>query len=394
MRKLILLFIISATFSSNVFGARKEFFQEKEYSVIRVEIYSNGNLINYDSNDEKVELPFVFIDNTPKMPDIKIKFCPDDSTFYKIKFKLKVDYHVNITQTYDLNCDGILDVKKRDDIDIFPNTDGNSLNEEWQIIEFNESKVWDVNFNGYFCGGKATVTWEAFSKDGKKVFNGEEIFYIRGENPTVADAESYVSDRRWYYKPLIRHEARGNYHQFNPRGTHFGPAETDFDCCPVWGGPDGWGMMQLEIAARRNALTTNKKSENGRRGQQLLWNWQDNVDAGILWLEDECRDHAERKMREYLRDAQKVVDGGIIDAIPEITMEILKDKYGSVTFLDSRVHPNARFTFIDALAIKRYNGIGGGNFISWNSIKNCWKANEMNKLDPAFNYVKLVCLEY
>ncbi|MFW6377736.1 MAG: hypothetical protein ACOCZ5_03720, partial [bacterium] len=431
---------------------------ETTYTVVELQIFEDGDAEtdsydsnnesevdvdeNFDEGDSKVVKITNADDGTPRMPKIKFVFEPSNSIDYKMKLKLVIRYNVDRPTGSDLDGDNEIDDKERNDSDSFPDTNNDATDEEWEVLEVDDNKEWVVDntvYNDYFCGGEATLYWEVIEEDNdgneSTVTEGEYVFYIRGESPDDFDEDvaPYVSDDRWYYEPIVRHECAG-YGQFNTIEVpynHYGSDQEgtadeydDFEGCPNYGAPDGWGYMQLEQAARANYVDDLDTGEDGRRGQQLLWNWQDNIDAGVEWVEQK-RDGAE----DYLNRQMQLAGGS--DSAPEIDMEDFPDEfdwwydvededgdtitisdthrpdYEDVTFEDSRrqFHPDAEFTILDAITIKRYNGASrpesdtrgnppNGNFIEWDVENREWICHPLNILEPPNNYVEDICVEY
>jgi hypothetical protein len=164
---IILLVGTLLVFSIQVF-ATKEPKQETTYTITRVEIYDGNKLINYDSAGKKEKFPIAWINGTPKMPEIKIVFVPEDIPC-KVSSKLFIHYDRENRNLYD-QIYFPLAINKQ----------------QWQTIAANSSKEWSVDLGENFIGGTADVIWELYSKENKLITNGKETFYIRGHNPTDA----------------------------------------------------------------------------------------------------------------------------------------------------------------------------------------------------------------
>jgi hypothetical protein len=93
-----------------------------------------------------------------------------------------------------------------------------------------------VNWFGVLEGGNATITW---------TFNGVQqasfSFFINGSNPANSAVDSYLAngDGAWFKQSLVAEESGAytsvpfsQYHQF---------VATAYN--PVWGTPDGIGLM-------------------------------------------------------------------------------------------------------------------------------------------------------
>jgi hypothetical protein len=108
-------------------------------------------------------------------------------------------------------------------------------------------------------GGNATIYW-TYNNVPQPPFP----FSIVGTNPTVAQAQAYLTSNpdtyTWFIQQLVRSEhATQSYTQFNGSGA------------PDFGSPGGYGMMQVDTGAG-NAIASD------------MWNWQQNVVDGKATL--------------------------------------------------------------------------------------------------------------
>src|SRR6266567_228058 len=102
-------------------------------------------------------------------------------------------------------------------------------------------------------GGGATVSWQ---------FNGVNQsstlgFFINGSNPSPSTIDAYVSSGPWFIRNLVSQES--SYRQYDGFGY------------PLWGAPDGIGLMQLEPPSRISL-------------DQDYWSWPANVADGLTLL--------------------------------------------------------------------------------------------------------------
>jgi len=446
VRKIIILMILVLLMSVNIFADEEDriYDDEKDYVVVELMLFEDRNVDTevYDSDNDNVvsvdedfgdgNQQVVWVKNdaegNPHMPKIKFVFEPSESIDYVMCMKLKVEYYVNVvsgsytkqtSKTKELN-DGTI-IWTFEDIDYFPDYDGNTSTgeHEYVILTKDDTKEWIVDFGNYFCGGEATLYWEVYD-EGEMINDGKYTFYIRGQNPHDSVVINYIQNipsHRWYYVPIVEHETIGLFDQFNRLRTdkesvsrNYGSEQTDFEGCPLWGGPDGWGIMQLEIEARLD------RPEEGlvrprERDHQLLWNWMYNVDTGIRLLEQK------RVAAEIYLNRQIALAGE-----SEINMEDFETEYdwwydvededgnfirrvygthvpdyGNVTFQDTRFNFDAEYTFLDAITIKMYNGASrpesdtmgnSGHFIEWNEENREWICHPLNCLEPPNNYVE------
>jgi hypothetical protein len=119
-----------------------------------------------------------------------------------------------------------------------------------------------VSWSGILTGGSATVSWQ---------FNGVNQsstlgFFITGTNPPNSIVDTYALSGPWFVRNLIAWESRawnlaplGQYKQFDSLGY------------PLFGAPDGIGLMQLEPPNRISL-------------DQDYWSWPANVADGLATL--------------------------------------------------------------------------------------------------------------
>ncbi|MBM7623771.1 hypothetical protein [Sporohalobacter salinus] len=316
------------------------FEKEQEYMVVKLKVYNGStdkeeNLVEDNSDDGAENFPVAWISREPAMPDLRVVMDPKDKLGdYMIKLKLEINYQVDRYPYGNPNADdndyGQDDWhKNRDDTDNFPDTG-------WHKMWSNETKKWDVDLGEKFCGEIAILKWKIVSENLEVIADGEYKFYIRGKNPAVTVVENYIDDfnpSRWYYKPIVRHESgvtvalrdypsgsvidEDGYKQFNSWFGNLGP--NNFGGAPNWGGPDGWGLMQLDPPP-------NKK---------VLWDWKANVAEGINRLESK-------------RQAAK----NYFEAIERTYPNAYEDPPDSYTVSDTTL------TALEAAAIQLYNGAG------------------------------------
>lgn len=187
-------------------------------------------------------------------------------------------------------------------------------------------------------GGKATLRW---SVAGATAYQ-DRVFHIRGENPTVAEAEArIVASGIWYAPYIARHESdhatQGRFYaQFNEIGS-WGPEWSDYRACPNFGGPvEGWGVMQLDTPTP---------------GAQELWSWTANVDEGLARMREHY-DLAEDWMQRQIGFQQS--------QRPDLPLENEVFTWAEVTFQEGTGR-----TPTDACAVWRYNGQGDRWPIWW-----------------------------
>ncbi|MBN1425819.1 hypothetical protein JXA88_14810 [Candidatus Fermentibacteria bacterium] len=205
----------------------------------------------------------------------------------------------------------------RQDYDIY--TEWSSAAEQWAIRDaFGEDRR----------GGKATLRW---SVAGATVYQNH-VFHIRGENPSESDVEIELGTDPWYVVAIARFEShrqeQGRYYaQFNEAGP-WGADWSDYRGCPNFGGPNGWGIMQLD---------------DPNPSAQQLWDWRANISGGKSRLANPCRTEAESWIASQESQQQ--------EEEPTMPLENYVFSFNGINF-----QKGTDRTPIDACAIQRYNG--------------------------------------
>lgn len=65
------------------------------------------------------------------------------------------------------------------------------------------------------------------------------------------------------------------------------------------------------------------------------------------------------------------------------------EQLGSIVFSD-----NSDTKIEQAVAMKRFNGASGGQYVEWEDALHDWMFHRENTETPPFNYVERVCLTY
>jgi hypothetical protein len=122
-----------------------------------------------------------------------------------------------------------------------------------------------VPWLGVLEGGNATITWTFDGVQQSSSFG----FFINGSNPTnsTVDANIVIDGGPWFSQNLIAWES-GAY-KYAPYSQYHQFVAAPYD--PVWGTPDGIGLMQLEPVNRAS-------------GDQDYWNWGVNLADGFHYL--------------------------------------------------------------------------------------------------------------
>jgi hypothetical protein len=117
-----------------------------------------------------------------------------------------------------------------------------------------------VNWTSHFEGGNATISWQ-FDGVSEPSFS----FEVNGINPPNSAVDSYLASGGgpWFAQNLVAWESHAHpaeqYHQFDSNGN------------PLWGTPDGIGLMQVEPPNRNS-------------GDLSFWAWSQNIADGLHLL--------------------------------------------------------------------------------------------------------------
>lgn len=121
---------------------------------------------------------------------------------------------------------------------------------------------WSPNW-GRLLAGANDMTLTVIAKIGNLTLTASEDGYeIHGENPTQEQIFGIAT--RLEHKAVCWQES--THRQFED--TRY----TGIDI-PLWGKPDGWGLMQLEIS-----------NPDKTWGEDEVWNWRDNLSEGVQYL--------------------------------------------------------------------------------------------------------------
>lgn len=268
----------------------------------------------------------------------------------------------------------------------------------WQI--WNE---YPLQGEGFF-GGDATLTYKLKSGTSEILAPQTIKFRIGGKNPDDARCRSYIetlsdagpNGSLWFAYAIAKSESK----DYNGQGTCYNqflelPTHVQDAGRPLWGNdggttPGGYGMIQVTGDASDSTANIPRKQ---------IWNWQDNVAAGLAILA------SKRTAAIAWMTQQKNANNANGTALPDHTV-------GIVTFSDGTAR-----TMTHAVTIKLYNGAsrapagfvdsgsapgfrldpqGAGHYCFWRNASNEWALNRFNDPpDPIqpFNYVARVCGE-
>lgn len=219
------------------------------------------------------------------------------------------------------------------------------------------TSVWDIRSDtgGTIRGGTATVRY-TYNNRPELTFS----FQIRGTNASEADARARLGASPWFLTRIARQES--GIRQFDSGGA------------PVFGSPNGWGLMQLDPPP----------------GSSEIWSWWANVDAGKAVVNQknaELTPTWNTRVSEWNSWNQAHPNQQVPAPSPrqEANCEFSWVGGGSGT--------EATKSFRDACWIKRYNGASGGDYLIWDDFTDpnnpTWAFRPINHLGE--NYVNLVC---
>jgi len=283
---------------------------------------------------------YVYITAIPQMPRLTASLKPSKLSG-NAKWRLHIEYKRS----------------PRNDNEYYPGPTAST----WKTLAASAS--WNIasEFGADFRGGKATLYCDYAGTQ------YQMVFHIRGENPTEAAAETEIGNTPWYVKPIAKWESNRSqqeryYAQFNTAGV-LGPNPDDYQWCPNFGGPNGWGIMQLD--------TPNPEA-------QQLWNWKANISEGKAKLANPCRTEAEEWIarQEQQQQAEE----------PEKPLENYVFTFNGVNFQKGTVR-----TPIDACTIQRYRG-AAHRVIFWKN-KTATEPGSWEIREDSRQYVDNVCGE-
>jgi hypothetical protein len=188
------------------------------------------------------------------------------------------------------------------------------------------NKEWDIvkEFGKDFYGGKATLS---ATYKGTKY---EQIFHIRGNDPTVQVAEKYISDncKWWYAVPISRQEHGADGLQFNQAGTLGTDYLKNIQKTPNRSSDgEGWGIMQLTDPVP---------------SRTQVWNWKENINEAIVRMNEH-----RKKAEEWIKRQEKQQK----EEEPGKPLENYIFEFGGIKY-----QKGTEKTPTDACAIQRYNG--------------------------------------
>jgi hypothetical protein len=204
-----------------------------------------------------------------------------------------------------------------------------------------------INWLGILEGGSVTITWQ-FNGVSEPTFG----FFINGSNPQPNAIDAYASSGPWFIRNLIT--AESSYLQFDGTGN------------PVYGSPDGIGLLQLEPPNRLSS-------------DQDYWSWPANVADGLTTL-NKLQAAASSFWNSQVSQWQ-ADPAGPANPVPE----------NAYTYCDFKYPPTGGDSYADGEWIKAYNG-AAVYYIFWsNSTNGSNPPNGHWVINDSAGYVKHVC---
>ena len=140
--------------------------------------------------------------------------------------------------------------------------------------------AWSPDWGGLLAGASKMTVSVAALVNGQSLTASRSGYKIHGRNPTQAQIFSIAT--RLEHKAVAWQES--SHRQFNaPRHTGIG--------LPLWGYPDGWGLMQLELRNRVEGWD-----------ERELWDWRENMREGVQYLAGRYAE-AEGYLNHHYREA-------------------------------------------------------------------------------------------
>ncbi len=205
------------------------------YGIIRI-IVNNGIMIEILEPKATNSVSYI-ISSEPRMPNIitraRLKNYNGGSVGFTFNFSIK---YIEEQET--------------------PNRVINDLFEGIVEVQNSEIAEWTIPWNGLFRGGAIdTISIEAVADNIKYTKSINNPFTITGSNPPSQEIKDGLTVQQ---QVIIYKESYPKWKHFNSNGL------------PIWGAPHGYGLMQLD---------------NPRATDQQVWNWNENIEAGIDLLD-------------------------------------------------------------------------------------------------------------
>lgn len=299
---------------------------------VSVELKEGANVVDENS--------YVYIDSSPRMPQLTASLKPTGLSG-NAKWRLHIEYKRS----------------PRNDDEYYPGPTTSS----WKTLS--AGATWNIasEFGTDFRGGKATLYCE---------YQGveyEQVFHIRAINPYENAVEDEIGATPWYAIPIAKWESdrpsQGIYYaQFNEVGV-FGPNPDNYMACPNFGGPNGWGIMQLDPPP----------------SDETLWNWKQNIADGKAHLANPCRTSAAAWIAR--QEAQQQSEE------PTMPLQNYIFTFNGVAFQKGTAR-----TPTDACTIQRYNGNGAdGKWVIYWKNKTETEPGSWECREDKITYIEIIC---
>lgn len=287
--------------------------------------------------------------------------------------------------------------------------------QEWRIFE-EEDWENEINQKGFFGGTAKLFLWTpGEGQPSKPIYE----FKIGGKNPDPERAKDHIDEKAdeaasdeagnqslpvgtglWYAYAIAKHEA-GSYNGGEIRYNQFWERKGKFAGVDHFAGevlwvnnpgeppPKGFGLFQV---------TGNKDDQTADIPRRELWNWQENVKAGLKIIAHKKYGPSDTQHAVKWIQRQQNAQNANGTPLPPLTV-------AGVTFTESGPRQ-----IVDAVAIKAYNGAArvipnaesgthqgyilntadSGQFCYWRNASNAWALSRLRPADLK-NYVQLVC---
>ena len=228
-----------------------------------------------------------------------------------------------------------------------------------------------------FFGGEAKLTFK-YKEQAEQTY----LFSIRGKNPEDNKCKEYIDSKflpqeMWFGYAIAKHETKGEggglyYNQFKENLNGMPNHHKDSDDTP-----GGFGVFQVtgDASSQLNKIP---------RGQ--IWNWQDNVKAGLEIIKSKVPE----AKAWLLSQKQQALDEIGTNSVPSIQMprnQMDAPPYTIRLNTDGGIPANSKHTFTDSdiiggIIIKMYNGAapiapghttGTGHFCVWYNQDGVWE---------------------
>lgn len=298
--------------------------------------------------------PVFEVDITPTMPDVEFEVAVTPAS---IAAEISYDWFL------ETRFNQISSVPPRDDNFRFPESGVDTIAgaTKWKPTWGAKVIVADVV--------KPTVEAYHSSNPSSKAKHQKDGYKILGRNPTQAETVAEVGMTPWFIGGIVAQES--SFRQFEPSPG-----------LPLWGHPNGWGIMMVENPPR----------------DELLYNWRENVAEGVLILNNKFGDADAFWSRQVSQYEQYEADP-LHPRIP-VHPNVVE---GPCVF--SHNPAASEHSFRDAIWIKMYNGaskprpipphIHSGMYLYWDNLDTdplaipYWQRVELNSENV--NYVESVC---